>query len=120
MHTVLLVDGHFEFFQVEVGDALLQDAHRQVVRQRFLIGKAGCGNRREPAEEHFVGLVALRDPAKRIVIQLVVVAVVAKPRGALGIEPQLGLELFVENCVLRGNALSNGFGFLGVKGVCCE
>ena len=40
MDAALLVDGHLVFFQVEVGNALLQHANKKIVRERVLIREA--------------------------------------------------------------------------------
>ena len=52
MDAVLLVDGHLVFFEVEVGDALLQNANQQVVRELVLIGEAGGRDRLQARKEH--------------------------------------------------------------------
>ena len=41
MDAVLLVDRHLVLFEVEVGDALLEDTNEQVVRELVLVGEAG-------------------------------------------------------------------------------
>ena len=45
MDAILLVDRHLVFFEIEVGDALLQDANEEVVRELILVGEA-CGRDR--------------------------------------------------------------------------
>ena len=59
VNAVLLIDGHFIFFEVKVGDALLQNANEQVVGELILIGEAGGGDGLQAREEIAVGLIAL-------------------------------------------------------------
>ena len=40
MDAILLVDRHLVFFEIEVGDALLQHADQQIVRELILIRKS--------------------------------------------------------------------------------
>ena len=51
MDAILLIDRHLVFFEIEVGDALLQDANQQVVRKLILVGEAVGRDRLQPAEE---------------------------------------------------------------------
>ena len=51
MDAVLLVDRHLVLFEVEVGDALLQDANQEVVGELVLIGEAGGRDGLEAGEE---------------------------------------------------------------------
>ena len=61
MNSALLVDWHFIFFEIVVGDALLEDANEQVMRELILIGEAGGGDGFEARQERFICFVALGD-----------------------------------------------------------
>src|SRR5579859_1011592 len=62
--AILLVDRHLEFFQVKVGNALLQHANQQVVGELILVGETRRGNRLEAAEESPICLIALGNGCK--------------------------------------------------------
>src|SRR5208283_5835205 len=81
--AILLIDGHFVLFEVEVGDALLQNANEQVVGELILVGESGGGDGLEAREEIAVDLIALVNGGERVFGELVVVAIVAEGRGAL-------------------------------------
>jgi hypothetical protein len=44
MDAVLLVDGHFEFFEVEVIDTEPEDANEEVMGELVGVGEAGGGD----------------------------------------------------------------------------
>ena len=117
MDAVLLVDGHLVFFEVVVGDALLQNANEQIVGESVLVGEAGGGDGLKARQEILVGLMALGDGGERVVGELVVVAIVAEGRGALGKVAEIGFVLFIEESVLRRQSIGDGFGVLGNTGV---
>ena len=70
----------------------------------------------QAAEKASVGLVALGDGGERVLGELVVVAIVAESRGALGKVAQVGLVLLFEKGVLGGEAVGNWFEVLGEDG----
>ncbi len=107
--AVLLVDGHLVLFEIEVGDALLEDANEQVVRELVLIGESAGGNGVEAREKAFIRFVVLHDAVERVVVELVVIAVISEGRGALREIAEFGLVLFIEKGILRGNAVPGGF-----------
>ncbi len=59
MDAILLVDRHLVLFEVEVGDALLEDANQEVARELVLVRETRARNRFQPGEEGLVSLVAL-------------------------------------------------------------
>src|ERR1700733_3108230 len=61
MDAILLIDRHLVFFEVEIGDALLQHADQEIVRELILIGETRSRDGLEPGEEFLVDLVPLRD-----------------------------------------------------------
>ena len=58
MDAVKLVDRHLVLFELEVGDALLQAAHENVMRELVLIGEAVGWNRPKPRQKALVDLLA--------------------------------------------------------------
>ncbi len=113
MDAILLIDWHLVLFEVEVGDALLQHANQQVVRELVLIGEAGRRDGFESREEALIGFVPLHDGVERVLGELVVVAIVAEGRGALGKVAQIGLVILLENARSvrpRGRRRAWGFG----------
>jgi hypothetical protein len=111
--AVLLVDGHFEFFQIEIGDALLEDTNEEILRELILIREAGGGYGLKTVEESAVGLVALSDGGEGIVGELVIVTVVSEGGGALREVAQVGFVLFIEKGVLGGETIGERFEVLG-------
>ena len=116
MDAILLVDWHLVLFQVEVGDALLEDTNQKVVGELVLVGEARSRDGLEPGKEVLVDLVALGDGVERVLGELVVVAVVAESGGALGKVAEIGLVLLFEKGVLGGEAVGNWFEVLGEDG----
>src|SRR5258708_247559 len=114
--AVLLVDRHLVLFEIEVGNALLQQTDQQVMGQPVLAGKAGGGDGFNPFQERFVRLMAQSDSGERIIGKLVVVAIVAKGGGALRLIAQVGLILLLKKSVLGGEMLGNRFVVLGENG----
>jgi hypothetical protein len=90
------------------------------VRELVLVGETGRRDGLKPLEESFVSLVASGDSDKRIVGELVVVAIVAERAGALGRVLQIGLVLLFEKRILRSQALGRGFRVLGENGNGCR
>jgi len=119
MNAALLVDGHLIFFEIVVGDALLEDADEQVVGELVLIGEAAGGDGVEAREKRFVCFVALGDGFERVVGELVVVAIVPEGGGALGEVAQVSFVLLIEKGVLSGYAIGYGLGGLG-EGCGCD
>jgi len=68
MDAVLLIDGHFVFFKIEISDTLLENANEQVVRKQVLVGESAGGNGVNASEKFFVGFMVLHDPVERVVI----------------------------------------------------
>ncbi len=118
MNAVLLIDWHLVLFEIEVGDALLQNTNEEVVRELVLIGETRTRDGFKPGKEGFVGFVALGNRVERILGELVVVAIVAIGRGAFGKVAEIGLVLLFEKSVLGGEAISNWFEVLGEDGTC--
>src|ERR1700675_1515251 len=116
MDAVLLIDGHFILFELEIGDALLQNARQQVMRELVLVGESGSSDGLDTPQKALVRFMVLRDSIERVVIELVVIAVVAEGRGALGEIAQFGLVVVVEDSILRGNAVPCGFCVLAGNG----
>jgi hypothetical protein len=48
MDAALLADRHLVFFEIEIGDALLQRTNQKVVRECVLIREAGCRDGLKP------------------------------------------------------------------------
>jgi hypothetical protein len=111
--AILLVDGHLEFLERVIRDALLEDTDEKIVGELILLGESGCGDGLEAGEEVLIGLVALADGGKREVGELVVIAVVAEGGGALGEVAEVGFVLLLEEGVLSREALGDGLGVLG-------
>ena len=61
MDAILLVDGHLVLFEIEVGDALLEDTNEEVVREMVLVGEACGRDGFKPGKKGLVDLVALGD-----------------------------------------------------------
>jgi len=61
MDAILLVDGHLVLFEVEVGDALPEDANQKVVGELVLIGESSTRDGSQPAQEGFISFVTLND-----------------------------------------------------------
>jgi hypothetical protein len=113
MDAILLVDGHLILFEVEVGDALPQDTHQEVVRKLILVGKSRTRNGVKPAKEGLICLVALHDGFERVLGKLVVVAIVAEGGSTLRKVAEIRLVLLFEKCVLGGEAVGNWLDVLG-------
>ena len=105
----LLVDRHLILFEAEVGDALLQNANHQIVRELVLIGELSRRDRLQPFQEPFVRLMSAQDGRERVVGELVVVAIVAESRRTLRKIAQIAFVLLVEERVLRRQAFGDGF-----------
>ena len=61
MDAILLIDWHLVLFEVEVGDALLEDTNQEVMGELVLVGEARTGDGFKPAKEGLVGVVAPGD-----------------------------------------------------------
>jgi len=59
MDAILLVDRHLVFFEVEVGDALLEDTNEQVTGELVLIGEPSTRDSSKSGKESLISLVAL-------------------------------------------------------------
>src|SRR5712671_7300756 len=59
--AVKLIDRHLIFFQVEVGDALLEDSNKKVVGKLILVREAVRADRIEAAQEAAVRLITFCD-----------------------------------------------------------
>ena len=86
------------------------------MRKLILVGKARRRDGFDPLQERFVGLMPPPDGIEGIVVELIVVAVVAKSGGALGKITEIALVLLVEERVLRGEAFGERLGILGKSG----
>src|SRR5580704_6714010 len=107
MDAIKLVDRHLVFFELEVGNTLLQTAYQQVVGKLILIGETRSRDGLKPRKKSLVDFLAMNDGCKREVSKLVVVTVVAKISGPLRELTDIGLVLFVKKSVLRREALGN-------------
>src|SRR5260370_6838165 len=94
-------------FELEVGDALLEDTNEEVVGELVLVGEANSRDGFKSGKEGLVSLVSLGDSAKGVVGELVIVAVVAEGGGALGKVAEIGLVLLFENILLGGEGVRN-------------
>ena len=56
-----LVNRHLVFFEIVIGDALLQDSNHQIVGKLIPVVEASGWNGLKPGEEGLVSLVILRD-----------------------------------------------------------
>ena len=112
MNAVLLVDGHLVLFEIKVGDALLEDADQEIVRESVLVGEARSRDGLKPRQECLVGLVALEDRVQGILGKPVVVTIVAKGGSPLREVAEIGLVLLFEKGVLGGKAFGNLHGIL--------
>ena len=61
MDAILLIDWHLVLFEIEVGDALLEDTNEEIVGELVLIGEASTRDGFKPSKESLVGLVILGD-----------------------------------------------------------
>src|SRR6266478_6875709 len=113
MDAILLVDRHLVLFEVEVGDALLEDTSEQVVGDLVLIGEARTRDVFKTGQESLVGLMALGDSVERVLGELVVVSVVAESGGTLGKVAEIGFVLLFEKGVLDGQAVGHWLEVLG-------
>jgi len=104
--TVELVDRHLIFLEVEIGEALPQDADQKVVGELILFRESRGRYGLEPGKKILIGLVALTDGRKRVLGELVVVPVVTEGGGALGEVAEVRLVLFFEERVLRGDSVT--------------
>jgi hypothetical protein len=95
-----LAERHLVFLERMVVDALLQRAHQHLVRHHILRGKTAGRYRHQARKEILVAGVAASDSLERVVVQLLVVAIVAVGRRALGISFQIRLVLLFEQRVL--------------------
>src|SRR5260221_1748945 len=116
MDAILLVDWHLVFFEVEVGDTLLQDANQEIVGKLVLVGESSARDGFKPGEEGLIRLVVLGDGVERAVGELVVVAVVSEGGSALGKIAEIGLVLLFKKSVLSGEAVGDWLGILGKNG----
>src|ERR1700722_203901 len=107
MDAIKLVDRHLVFFELEVGNTLLQAAYQQVVRKLVLIAETRSRDGLKPRKQSLVDFLPIDDGSKRMIRKLVVVTVVAKISGPLRELTEIGLVLFVKKSVLRREALSN-------------
>ena len=64
MDAILLVDWHLVLFEIEVGDALLEDTNEEIVGELILVGEASRRDRLKPVKEGLVGLVSLDNGIK--------------------------------------------------------
>src|SRR3954453_7496308 len=105
--AVLLSDRHLVFLEIEVGYALFKGANHEFLGELVLIGKAGgCDGLQSPQEVR-VGLVPLLDGGKRVVSELVVVAIVTESGCALRKIAEIGFVLLVKERVLCGEAVGD-------------
>jgi hypothetical protein len=116
MDAILLIDGHLEFLEAVIRDALLEDTDEEIVGELILFGESGGGDGLESGEEVLVGLVALADGGEREVGELIVITVVTEGGSALGEVAEVGLVLLLEEGVLSGEAVGDGLGVLGEDG----
>ncbi len=114
--AVLLVDRHLVFFKVEIGTALAEQTHQDVVGELVLVVEAGSRDGFQTDQKRFVGLVALGNGVERVIGELIVVAVVAVGGGALGRIAEIGFVLLVEKGVLGGEAVGEWFEVIGENG----
>src|SRR5258708_13787088 len=113
MNAILLVDWHLVFFEVEVGDTLLQDTNQEIVGKLVLVGESSARDGFKPGEEGLIRLVVLGDGVERTVGELVVVAVVSECASALGKTAEIGLVLLFKKRILGGEAVGDRLGVLG-------
>jgi len=113
MDTVLLIDRHLVFFEIEIRVALLKGADHEVVRKLVLVGKTSSGDCLQPFQELDVCLMPLLNGCKRVVCQLVVVPIISEGGRALGEIAEIGLVLLVEEGVLSGKTLGDRLKILG-------
>src|SRR5712671_686582 len=59
--AVKLIDRHLIFFQIEIGDPLLEDSNKKIVRELVLVREANRPDRIEPAQEAAVRLITFGD-----------------------------------------------------------
>src|SRR5712672_4483158 len=59
--AVKLIDRHLIFFQVEVGDPLLEDSNKKIVGELILVRETNRPDRIEPAQEAAVRLITFRN-----------------------------------------------------------
>src|SRR5258708_35305119 len=116
MNAILLVDWHLIFFEVEVGDTLLQDTNQEIVGKLVLVGESSARDGFKPGEEGLIRLVVLGDGVERAVGELVVVAVVSEGGSALGKIAEIGLVLLFKKSVLSGEAVGDWLGIPGKNG----
>src|SRR5712675_1393554 len=110
--AVKLINRHLVFFQIEIGDTLLEDSNKKVVGKLILVREAVRADRIEPAQEAAVRLITFCDGSKRVVAELVVISIIAVRGRASGKIAQVRLVLLVKESVLRSDAISNRFGIL--------
>ena len=77
-----------------------------------LVGEAAGGNGLEARQEFAIGFVSLNDSGKRVVGELVVIAIIAESGGALREIAELGFVVFVEKRILRGEVVGDRLGIL--------
>jgi len=116
MDAILLVDRHLVFFEVEVGDALLEDTNEEVVGELVLIGEPSTRDGFKSGKESLIGLVVLGNGVEGVFSELIVVAVVAEGCGTLGEVAEIRLVLFLKKGVLSGEAIADWFEILGQDG----
>src|SRR5258708_34834648 len=120
MNAILLVDWHLVFFEVEVGDTLLQDTNQEIVGKLVLVGESSARDGFKPGEEGLIRVVVLGDGVERAVGELVVVAVVSEGGSALGEIAEIGFVLLLKKSVLGGEAVCGWLGHLGQEGGGCS
>ena len=106
------IDGHFVLFEVEIGDALLEDSNEEVVREMVLVGEARRGDGFQSAKESLVFFLSLADGVERIIGKLIVKPIFAARGGALWKIAEIRFVLLFKKRVLGGKAVGNWFGAL--------
>lgn len=95
---------HFELFEIVVIQALLELAEKKVVRDQILVRKAGRIDRLDLGQVGNLALMACSRSAKRVIAELVVVAIVADSSRLRGIHLESGLPRVVKKGVLSSQA----------------
>jgi hypothetical protein len=104
VHAVHLIDRHLVLFEVIVVQTLLENADEEVVGEGVLLGKTNGRDSFEATEEGGVGAVTARHRGKRMIGELVVVAVVSDGGCALRRVLEIGLVDLFEEGVLGGES----------------
>src|SRR5258706_12852854 len=116
MNAILLVDWHLVFFEVEVGDTVLQDTNKEIVGKLVLVGESSARDGFKPGEEGLIRVVVLGDGVERAVGELVVVAVVSEGGSALGKIAEIGFVLLLKKSVQGAAVVGDWLGILGKDG----